>query len=81
MLTSVHAHEVMHMMLDTGKTYTRETFQADLAAKFSPDARFHTCSLDNMTADDLLEFLAARSKLTGDINGEFSMNPANMCSH
>jgi len=81
MLALVHAHEVMHMMLDAGKTYTRQTFQADLAARFGPDARFHSCSIDNMTADDLLEFLVGRGKLSGDIDGEFTMNPTNMCSH
>jgi len=81
MLQLIHAHEVMHMMLDSGKSYTRDSFKADLAEKFGPDARFHSCSVNNMTADDLLEFLAGRGKLAGDINTEFKMDPANMCSH
>ena len=29
----------------------------------------------------LLEFLAERGKLAGDIHGQFSMDPLNMCSH
>ena len=81
MLQLIHAHEVMHMMLETGKSYTRESFKADLAEKFGPDASFHTCSLNNLTPDDLLEFLAGRGKLSGDINAEFKMDPMNMCSH
>jgi probable metal-binding protein len=81
MLELIHAHEVMHMMLDSGKSYTRESFKADLAEKFGADARFHSCSVNNMSPDDLLEFLAARGKLAGDINAEFSMDPLNMCSH
>jgi probable metal-binding protein len=81
MLELIHAHEVMHMMLDSGKSYTRESFKADLAEKFGADARFHSCSVNNMSAGDLLEFLAERGKLAGDINTEFSMDPLNMCSH
>ena len=81
MLELIHAHEVMHMMLESGKSYTRESFKADLADKFGPDARFHSCSVNNMSPDDLLEFLAARGKLAGDLDTEFRMDPLNMCSH
>ncbi len=81
MLQLIHAHEVMHLMLDSGKTYTRQTLKADLAEKFGPEARFHTCSQNNLTADQLIEFLKERGKLAGDINGEFKMDPLNMCNH
>ncbi len=81
MVQLIHAHEVMHMMIESGASYTRDSFKAALAAKFGQDAQFHTCSLQGLSADDLLAFLFQRGKLTGDIETEFSMNPLNMCNH
>lgn len=81
MLQLIHAHDVMNMMIESGASYTRDSFKSALADKFGEAAQFHTCSLQGLTSDDLLAFLFERGKLSGDIQSEFRMDPLNMCSH
>ncbi len=64
----------------SGKTYTRETLIADIVAKFGNDARFHTCSAENMTAEQMVEFLDARGKLV-QRDGGFQTSKDVMCKH
>jgi len=81
MLQLIHAHDVMNMMIESRASYTRESFKLALADNFGENAQFHTCSLQGLTSDDLLSFLFQRGKLSGEIEGEFRMEPLNMCSH
>lgn len=76
----VHGHEVMEMMLATGKTYTKATLINDIITKFGRDARFHTCSAENMTAEQLVEFLDAKGKLVQH-EGGFRTSKDMMCQH
>ena len=62
---SVHGHEVMNMIIESGKNYTTESLIADIHATFGEDTRFHTCSAENMDAKALVSFLAARGKFIG----------------
>ena len=62
-MNQIHGHEVMEMMLASGKTYTKETSVAEIVDKFGADARFHTCSAENMTAGQLVEFLNVRERV------------------
>ena len=77
---SIHGHEVMHLMLESGATYTEATLRAAIAQRFGADARFHTCSAENLTADELIEFLAARGKFVL-ASGGFRLPPDQMCQH
>jgi probable metal-binding protein len=76
----IHGHEVMQMMLDSGVTYTRATLRDAILEKFGPEARFFTCSAENMTADGLIDFLAGRGKFV-ETAGGFTTDPANVCDH
>lgn len=80
MSDSIHGHEVLNMMLASGKQYTRESLEADVAAKFGAAARFHTCSAENLTAAELVEFLERRGKFTGGEAG-FNTTASQICSH
>jgi probable metal-binding protein len=80
MTQRIHGHEVMKMMLATGKDYSRETLKADILATFGLDARFHTCSADNMTADDIITFLDGKGKFVTQGSG-FSTAPDKICAH
>ncbi len=51
------------MMLASGKTYTRASLVAEVIRKFGPGARFHTCSAEGLTAEELVAFLEAKGKL------------------
>jgi probable metal-binding protein len=79
-MNSIHGHDVMEMMLNSGKTYTYESLLADIAAKFGGDARFHTCSAANMTAEQLVAFLEARGKFLPCTSG-FQTSTDVMCQH
>lgn len=76
----VHGHQVMAMMLESGKLYTRDLLRADIIERFGEEARFYTCSADNMTADELIAFLQARGKFV-DAAGGLTTEPGKMCNH
>ena len=80
METQIHGHDVLDLMIASGATYTRATLAAAIHAKFGPDARYHTCSADDMTAEQLIEFLAARGKFLGDDTG-FTVATDRVCQH
>ena len=68
------------MMLASGKTYTKGTLTAAIIAKSGAAARFHTCSAENLTAAQLVEFLEARGKFIPQ-DGGFQTSPDVMCQH
>lgn len=80
MTTQIHGHEVIEMMIESDRTYTRDTLQTAIIDRFGADARFHTCSAENMDASALIEFLAQRGKFT-DRDGGFCINPDRICRH
>ena len=80
MSESIHGHEVIEMMVASGKSYTRESLDAEIIEKFGPDAQFHTCSVENMTAKELVDFLEARDKFITAGEG-FSTDPDKICDH
>jgi probable metal-binding protein len=80
MSESIHGHEVMQMMIASGKTYTKESLEAEIIQKFGPEARFHTCSAENMSASELVDFLNACDKFINSDEG-FSTDPDKICDH
>ncbi|MFT3783491.1 MAG: YecH family protein [Nibricoccus sp.] len=80
MQESIHGHEVIGMMVESGKTYTIDTLCADIVQRFGPDARFHTCSADNLTPKELIVFLDSRGKLTA-VEGGFVFGAGQACGH
>lgn len=80
MSKSVHGHEVMHFMLEHGGSFTRESLKAAVIAHFGCDTRFHTCSAQDMTAEELIDFLAAKGKFVAGNEG-FNTQPDKICNH
>jgi probable metal-binding protein len=79
-MKQIHGHEVMQMMMSSGKTYTRESLIADIVSRFGTDASFHTCSAENLTPEGIVDFLEARGKFVAQPGG-FSTSPDRMCQH
>lgn len=77
---SIHGHAVMDRMTASGRTFSRESLVAFVLAEFGPTARFHTCSAADMTAVELVDFLAARGKFTGPPTA-FTLDRDRVCSH
>ncbi|RME68485.1 MAG: DUF2492 family protein [Verrucomicrobia bacterium] len=83
MQTSIHGHEVIEMMVASGRVWTVDTLLAAIRERFGPDARFHTCSAENLTAEQLIAFLQERGKFMPAGEGEdgFVFNTGRACNH
>ena len=79
-MTSIHGHDVLTMMIDSGEQYTEESLVAAITARFGEVARFHTCSASDMTAAELVAFLAARGKFI-PLDAGFSTHESKICRH
>jgi|TARA_Y100000294_G_scaffold164234_1_gene170822 probable metal-binding protein len=80
MKESIHGHEVMSMMIESGKEYTKDSLLAAIKEKFGEDARFHTCSADNMDCEGIISFLEARGKFIETDTG-FKTEKDRICNH
>lgn len=79
-MDSIHGHEVMRMMVGAPRPFTEEALEAAVVKQFGGDARFHTCSAEDMTARELIHFLKARDKFIITREG-LSMAQDNICDH
>jgi probable metal-binding protein len=79
-MSQIHGHEVLQMMLASGKTYTSESLIKEILGKFGPEARFQTCSAEELTAAQLVDFLDAKGKLVPQ-GGGFQTSPDRICQH
>ncbi len=77
-MNQIHGHEVLQMMLASGKNYTQASLVEDIRQKFGTEARFCTCSAANLTAEQLVAFLEARGKFMPQGEG-FGTSPGLMC--
>ena len=76
----VHGHEVRNMVIESGKTYTRESLVASIIEKFGNETKFFSCAADNLTADELIAFFEANGKVSApDYN--FAESAGHRCNH
>jgi len=80
MTERIHGHEVIEMIVQSGKSYTRYSLRNDIVNRFGPLARFYTCSADDLTADELIAFLEARGKFRPAQEG-FTIDQSQVCKH
>ena len=80
MSNRIHGHEVLQMIGMSNKNYTKETLLADIKENFGEDTRFFTCSTQDMTPDELVDFFIARGKLDNG-SEDFNPNHTHNCSH
>jgi probable metal-binding protein len=79
MSESIHGHEVIGMMVESGTTYTEATLRNAIVERFGAEARFHTCSATNLSSEGLIEFLAAKGKFA-PVDGGFVFGQGQACS-
>lgn len=79
-MESIHGHDVLTMMIESGKRYSTASLEAAIKARFGEQARFHTCSASGMTAGELVAFLAAKGKFIAQDDG-FSTDESKICRH
>ena len=80
MSNSIHGHEVMQMMIDSGKSYTKESLEQEMIEKFGSDTTFYTCSAQGMSAKELVDFLEKKGKFFGTDEG-FQTSQESICNH
>ncbi len=77
-MKQLHAHEVLHMM--EGNSYSESSLKEAIVKKFGEHQRFYTCSADNMTIDELIEFLKKKGKFMPADHG-FTVDISKVCNH
>ena len=80
MAEPIHGHEVIDMIIHSGKAYTRDSLRADIVKRFGPEATFYTCAAEKLTADELITFLEERGKFRAAGTG-FTIDQEQVCNH
>ncbi|MGR5159555.1 YecH family metal-binding protein [Vibrio owensii] len=73
-MTEIHAHNLLNLLREIPMN------RDELAAHFGSEVRFHTCKLNDLDLDALLEFLLKREKVR-ELEGKFVVNMARVCNH
>ena len=79
-LMDIHAHEVMHMMLEQDNDFSRESLSQAIIERFGVDARFHSCSQAGMDVPAVIDFLESRGKFVARADG-FNTAKDKICNH
>ncbi len=79
-MQDTHVHEIMHMMMESGSVYTRESLKKAIIDTFGVATTYCSCSMSMMTADQAIDFLEARGKFIPAEDG-FYTDESKKCSH
>lgn len=80
MSESIHGHQVMEMMIALGKAVKKEELKALMHEKFGGSAQYHTCSVAQMDAESLIDFLESKGKFVQSDEG-VQTDIDRICSH
>ena len=76
----IHAHQVMHMMLERDEAFSRESLARAIIERFGAGARFRSCSASGMDVHAVIEFLESRGKFVARPEG-FNTARSKICDH
>jgi probable metal-binding protein len=76
----IHAHEVMHMMLERSEGFSRASLARAIVERFGETATFCSCSASGMDVDAVIDFLDRRGKFVPHANG-FATTRDRICNH
>jgi len=79
-MPEIHAHEVMHMMLERNDGFSRESLRAAIIERFGGSARFYSCSASGMDAETVIDFLERKGKFVALEEG-FNTARDRICNH
>lgn len=80
MSDSVHGHDVIAFMVQKGGRFSRQSLTEAVLAHFGAETHFHTCSSEGMTAEQLVDLLAAKGKFVANDSG-FNTHADRICKH
>lgn len=73
-MSNIHGHDLLNLLHETPMN------RDELAAHFGLETRFHTCKLNDLDLDSLLEFLL-KSKKVREYEGKLVANMERICNH
>ena len=79
-MSEIHAHEIMHMMLEQDGGFSRDSLARAIVDRFGADARFYSCSQSGMDAQGVIDFLENRGKFVPR-DGGFTTAKDRICNH
>ena len=79
-LMDIHAHEIMHMMLEQDEAFSRESLAQAINERFGAGTTFCTCSASGMGVDAVIDFLESRGKFVSRDVG-FNIERNKICNH
>lgn len=59
----IHGHDIIDLVASYPQGISTAALETEVDRRFGEGTRFHTCSAEGMTLDDLLGFLASRDKV------------------
>ncbi len=77
---SIHGHDVIEMIVDSGRPWKRDELLTAIDSRWGADARFHTCSAEGMESAALIQFLSMRGKFIESDEGVV-MDRTKVCNH
>jgi len=80
MPTKVHAHDVLHLIVDADPALTPDRLRQLADERFGGECRFHTCSASDMNLDELLRFFVERKKIAL-VDGTITAAASAICDH
>lgn len=79
-MESIHGHEVLNMMIESGEQCSNASLGVTITARFGEQTCFHICSAADVAAGELVAFLAAKGEFIAKKNG-FSAHGSKICRH
>jgi probable metal-binding protein len=79
-MTDIHAHEVMHMMMEQGGAFSRDSLGQAIIKRFGAGASFCSCSAAGMDVQAVIDFLESRGKFIAQDDG-FNTAQDKICNH
>lgn len=77
---SVHGHDVMALMVAQANPVLKPELIAQIIQTFGEATRYHTCSAENLTAEELISLLLNKGKITESAQG-LSLVAGRQCHH
>ena len=68
-MESVHGHNVLNLIKDHQEALTRDALIMVISDHFGAETRYHTCSLSDLSAQQLIDLFLQKGKLVESENG------------
>jgi probable metal-binding protein len=79
-MPDIHAHDVMHMMLESDESFNRESLAQAIIERFGANTTFCSCSASGMDVEKVIDFLESRGKFVARDDG-FNTAQDKICNH